>query len=128
MRALLDTHTYLWWITNNPNLSSHAREIMSDGENELFFSAASGWEIAIKVKLGRLTLPDMPERFIPQQLRINNIQSLPIEMNHALHISALPPHHRDPFDRMIVVQAQLERLPILTIDPLIAKYGVEIVW
>jgi PIN domain nuclease of toxin-antitoxin system len=128
MRALLDTHTFLWWITNNPNLSSHVREIMSDGENELFFSAASGWEIAIKVKLGRLTLPDMPERFIPQQLRINNIQSLPIEMNHALHISALPPHHRDPFDRMIVVQAQLERLPILTIDPLIAKYGVEIVW
>ncbi|MCJ7545648.1 MAG: type II toxin-antitoxin system VapC family toxin [Deltaproteobacteria bacterium] len=128
MRALLDTHTFLWWITNNPNLSSHVREIMSDGENELFFSAASGWEIAIKVKLGRLTLPDMPERFIPQQLRINNIQSLPIEMNHALHISALPPHHRDPFDRMLVVQAQRERLPILTADPLIAKYTVEIVW
>ena len=128
MRVLLDTHTFLWWISNDTRLSSRAREIISDGNNELLLSAASGWEIAIKVRLGRLQLPYEPERFIPEQLVINAIQSLPIKISHALHTYSLPIYHRDPFDRIIIAQAQLEGLPILTSDPQIAKYKVEIIW
>ena len=128
MRVLLDTHTFLWWISNDTRLSSRACEIISNGNNELLLSAASGWEIAIKVRLGRLQLPYEPERFIPEQLVINAIQSLPIKISHALHTYSLPIYHRDPFDRIIIAQAQLEGLPILTSDPQIAKYKVEIIW
>ncbi len=128
MRALLDTHTFLWWITGDPRLSRKVREIISDGENELFLSAASGWEIAIKAKLGRLQLPDAPERFIPEQMALNAIESLPIQMSHALHVYNLPDHHRDPFDRLLIVQAQLENFPILTADPRIARYSVKVIW
>jgi len=128
VRVLLDTHTFLWWISNDTRLSSRAREIISNGNNELLLSAASGWEITIKVRLGRLQLPYEPERFIPEQLVINAIQSLPIKISHALHTYSLPIYHRDPFDRIIIAQAQLEGLPILTSDPQIAKYKVEIIW
>ena len=128
MRILLDTHVFLWWITDSPQLSSHAREIMSDGSSQLFFSAASAWEIAIKVQLGKLTLPDIPARFVPEQLSANAIGSLPVLLSHALHVGSLPGYHRDPFDRMLIAQSQLENLPILTADPRIAQYAVDIVW
>ena len=128
MRALLDTHAFLWWITNDPRLSRKVREIISDGENELFLSAASGWEIAIKAKLGKLQLPNDLERFIPEQMALNAIESLPVQMRHTLHVYKLPDHHRDPFDRMLIAQAQLENLPILTVDPQIARYSVKVIW
>lgn len=128
MKALLDTHTFLCQITDHPKLPSRVREIIGDGNNELFVSAASGWEIAIKAKLGRLQLPDEPQRFLLEQLSLNAIQSLPIQMSHALHVFSLPDHHRDPFDRILISQAQLEGLPILTADPQIALYPVEIIW
>lgn len=128
MKVLLDTHTFLWWITDHPKLPSRVREIIGDGNNELFVSAVSGWEMAIKAKLGRLQLPDEPQRFILEQLSLNAIQSLPIQMSHALHVFSLPDHHRDPFDRILISQAQLEGLPILTADPQIALYPVEIIW
>ncbi|MGH7799871.1 MAG: type II toxin-antitoxin system VapC family toxin [Thermodesulfobacteriota bacterium] len=128
MKALLDTHTFLWWITDDIRLSSSAREIITNGDNELFLSAATGWEIAIKAQLGRIKLPKEPHSFIADQLRLNSIQSLPIQMGHALHVYSLPNHHRDPFDRLIIAQGQLENLPILTMDPLIAKYKVKVVW
>ena len=128
MKVLLDTHTILWWITGDNRLSSSAREIITNGDNELFLSAATGWEIAIKAQLGRIKLPKEPHSFISEQLRLNSIQSLPIHMSHALHIYSLPNHHRDPFDRLIIAQAQLENLPILTMDPQIAKYKVKVFW
>jgi len=128
MKALLDTHTFLWWITDDPKLSLRAREIFADGNNELLFSAASGWEISIKVQVGRLRLPADPQLFIPEQLSINAIKGLPIQMNHALHVSTLPNHHRDPFDRLLVAQAQVEGLPILSADPQIGKYQVDVIW
>ena len=128
MKILLDTHTFLWWITDDQKLSGRAREIISDGSNELFLSAATGWEIAIKVKIGRLKLPEEPIRFILEQMRINAIQSLPIQMNHALHVSTLPQHHRDPFDRLLIATAQLEGLPILSSDHQLANYQVEVIW
>jgi PIN domain nuclease of toxin-antitoxin system len=128
MRALLDTHTFLWWTTDDPRLSKKAREIISEGNNELYLSAASGWEMAIKARLGRLRLPDGLERFVPEQLALNGIESLPVQMSHTLHVHVLPDHHRDPFDRLLVAQAQLESLPILTRDPYIARYQVKTVW
>ena len=128
MRALLDTQAFLWWITDDPQLSTRAREIISDGENELFLSVASGWEMAIKARLGKLDLPDNLESFIPEQMALNAIESLPVQMSHALHVYKLPDHHRDPFDRMLIAQSQLENLPILTVDPQIARYAVKVIW
>jgi len=127
MRVLLDTHAFLWWITDSPLLPPAARDIIADGRNEVFLSVASGWEIAIKASRGRLQLPDSPERFVAEQLAKNNIKSLPILMSHALHVCHLPDHHQDPFDRLLVSQSQLEALPILTLDPEIARYDVQIV-
>jgi len=128
MKVLIDTHVFLWWITNDPLFSPRAREIIADSANVVFLSAASGWEIAIKAKLGRLRLPDEPERFILKQLELNAIEVLPVQMSHALHVYALPDHHRDPFDRLLIAQAQLEKLPILTADPQISRYEVETIW
>jgi len=128
MKALLDTHTFLWWITDDPRLSTKVREIIGEGANELYLSAASGWEMAIKVSLGRLRLPDALERFIPEQLALNAIESLPVQMSHALRVYALPDYHRDPFDRLLIAQAQLEGLPILTRDTQIARYQVKTIW
>jgi PIN domain nuclease of toxin-antitoxin system len=118
----------LWWITDDPRLSPEARRIIGAGTNDLFLSAASGWEIAIKTGLGRLQLQDKLERFMTDQLALNAIAGLPVQMSHALHVYSLPPLHRDPFDRLLVAQAQLEDLPILTADPMIAQYPVEIIW
>ncbi len=128
MRALLDTHAFLWWIADDSRLSKKAREIIADGHNELFLSAASGWEMAIKARLGKLQLSDSLERFVPEQLIINGIEGLPVQMRHTLHVQILPDYHRDPFDRLLVAQAQLEGLPILTRDPYIARYQVKTIW
>ena len=128
MKALLDTHVFLWWITDDQRLSFQVREIIADGTNEILFSAASGWEIAIKTRLGRLQLPDDPEIFIPEQLELNAIEVLPVQIGHALHVYRLPSHHRDPFDHLLIAQAQLEKLPILTADPQISRYPMEVIW
>ena len=128
MRVLLDTHTFLWWIANNKQLSNTSRNIIGDGQNELFLSVASGWEMAIKARLGKLELPENLEQFIAEQLQQNAIAGLPIQMSHALHVYTLPPLHRDPFDRLLIAQSQLENMPILTIDPQIGRYDVEVIW
>ncbi len=128
MRALLDTHTFLWWIADDPRLSRSVSKIISEGINEIYLSVASCWEMAIKAKLGKLEVPGDLERFIPEQMLTNAIESLPIRMSHALHVHKLPAHHRDPFDRLLIAQAQLENLPILTSDHQIARYSVEIIW
>ncbi len=128
MRALLDTHIFLWWIIADARLPSRVREIIADGKNELFFSAASCWEIAIKTQLGRISLPGRPDVFISEQMTMNAVQGLPIQASHALHVFNLPHLHRDPFDRIIVAQSQLEGLPIITSDALIAQYDIKIIW
>ncbi len=128
MKVLLDTHAFLWWIADDPRLSLRARQVMEAADTELFLSAVSGWEIAIKSRLGKLRLPADLEDFIVEQLGINAIQVLPIQMSHALRVYTLPDLHRDPFDRMLVAQSQLERLPILTGDPQIAQYPVTTIW
>lgn len=128
MRVLLDTHAFLWWITEDERLSARAREVMTDGGNDLLLSAATGWEIAIKASLGRISLPVPIDRFLSEQLHKNGIGTLSIEMSHALRVHALPLLHRDPFDRLLVAQAQLEKLCILTSDRQIAQYSVETLW
>jgi len=113
---------------NDPQLSQRARQVVEDGATELFLSVASGWEMAIKSRLGKLKVPDDLYSFVAEQVRINAIEVLPIEMIHALHVHALPDHHRDPFDRMLVAQSQIEKMPILTSDPQIARYAVTVIW
>jgi PIN domain nuclease of toxin-antitoxin system len=128
MKALLDTHTFLWWNMDEPRLSEKARAFILDGRNELYFSAASAWEIAIKVERGRLYLPEVPQEYVGKRLVLHQIHPLPIEISHALHVHELPPLHRDPFDRLLVAQSLLENLPILTSDPDIHQYEVNIIW
>ena len=128
MKAILDTHVFLWWIKDYPELSDKARDIIGTGENEIFISVASGWEIAIKAGLGRLSFPDEPERFLLEQLVKNSFQVLPIYWSHAMQVSRLPQHHRDPFDRMLVAQAQAEQMPIISADPLIRAYDVQVLY
>ena len=128
MKALLDTHTFLWWNLDDPHLSEIAREFISDGRNEIFLSAASVWEIAIKYSKGRLELPDKPEQYVAQRLTRHRFSSLPIQLSHAAQVYRLPGFHTDPFDRLLVVQSQLEELPLLTADLQIARYDVNIIW
>jgi len=128
MKALLDTHTFLWWNLNAPQLSRTAREFIADGDNEIFLSAASAWEIAIKYAKGRLELPEPPDRYVPNRLELHHFLPLPIQLTHALQVHHLPAIHNDPFDRLLIVQSQLESMPLLTTDSEIVQYGIEIIW
>ena len=128
MRAILDTHTFLWWVLDIPRLSAESRAILEDGQNDLLFSAASAYELAFKSSTGRLTLPEPAETYVPDRLVTNGFTRLAIELTHALRAGTLPWIHRDPFDRMLVAQAQIEGLPILTADPAISRYDVETIW
>jgi PIN domain nuclease of toxin-antitoxin system len=128
MKYLLDTHTFLWWCMGAEQLSVRAREIIADGRNEIYFSAASAWEIAIKARKGRLTLPDEPEGYVSSRMHQHRFLALPVQISHALHVYELPPHHADPFDRLLIAQCQMESLPFITRDEEIQKYEVETIW
>lgn len=128
MKAILDTHAFLWWIADSPQLSERVRDLLGDGDNEILFSAASAWEIAVKCGLGKLDLAKTPDKFIPEQLRANAFLPLPIELSHALCVYNLPLHHRDPFDRILVAQSILEGAPLVTRDEKLDLYDVETLW
>ncbi len=128
MRVLLDTHTFLWWNMEDPQLSSLAKEIIADGRNEIFLSAASVWEISIKAAKGKLVLPEPPAHYIANRMGLYRFQPLLIQVNHAAHVYDLPFYHDDPFDRMLVAQSQIEAMPLLSADPEIRKYEVEVIW
>jgi PIN domain nuclease of toxin-antitoxin system len=128
VKLLLDTHAFLWWVTDDDRLSERAGMAIADGTNDVFFSAASAWEIAIKAGLGRITLPDEPWAFTPDQLERNAFQPLPVHVSHAVAVIALPDLHRDPFDRMLVAQAMTEGLAIVTGDEQLVRYPVSVVW
>jgi PIN domain nuclease of toxin-antitoxin system len=123
VKILLDTHVFLWLQAERARLGEHLR-LLEDRRNELIVSAVSSWEIAIKYALGRLPLPEPPERYVPERLRIVGAKGLAIEHTHVLAVAALPPLHRDPFDRLLVAQAGLLELPVMTADPMVARYGV----
>lgn len=128
MKLLLDTHPFLWWVGGDSQLSDRARELIADGSNEVLFSVASAWEIVVKTSLGRLWLQEDPETFIGEQLEANAFGVLPIHLRHALALAGLPDLHRDPFDRMLVAQAQSDRIAIVSGDRQVAAYPVEVVW
>ena len=129
MRAyLLDTAIFLWSLGPAEKLNSQARALLEDRSTELFLSAASSWEISIKVALGKLRLPESASTYLPKRLTSQGIRSLPISHLHALTAGELPRHHRDPFDRMLVAQARSEDLVLMTADSSFKKYSVEILW
>ena len=127
MRILLDTHTFLWFVNDSPELSNDAAELL-ESDIDLLLSVASLWEIAIKVNLKKLTLPDDYERFIPQQMSLNDIELLPIAIDHLNVVAKLPLHHRDPFDRMLIAQAMQEGIQIISVDIKFDDYDVERKW
>ncbi len=128
MKVLLDTHTFLWWNVDVIRLSTRVREIIHDSHNEIFFSVASGWEIAIKHAQGRLELPEPPEVYVTESLVHNRFTPLPIQLSHALRVHQLPRIHQDPFDRLLVAQSQLEGLALLSSDIYIQRYDVKTIW
>ena len=125
---LLDTHAFLWWIGDDRRLSGRAREIFADAGNELLLSVVSGWEIAIKQHLGMLRVSGDLDAYLSAQLRDNAIRVLPIYLSHAVRVADLPDHHQDPFDRLLVAQAEVEGVPLVSTDPEISRYQIEVVW
>ena len=124
MKVLLDTHVFLWLQTEPERLGDQLA-LVEDARTDLLVSAASSWEIAMKHGLGRLPLPEPPERYVPARLRAIDAQPVAVEHSHALAVAALPPLHRDPFDRLLVAQAQAFGVPILTADEAVAQYAVQ---
>jgi PIN domain nuclease of toxin-antitoxin system len=125
MRLLIDTHILIWFLEGNKFLIKSRRQIISNPQNDIFVSIASLWEMAIKISLGKLTLAS-PLADVIKQIAVENIDILPVSPEHTLQVSALSFHHRDPFDRIIIAQAQVENLPIMTSDTEFAKYSAQI--
>jgi len=128
MRLLPDTHAFIWWDSDPAKLSPRALAMCQDRENELIVSVASAWEMQIKRQLGKLTLAVPLSDIIANQQRTNQIDILPVTLAHVLAIDALPQHHRDPFDRLLVAQATTENASLVTNDPALARYPVTIIW
>ena len=127
MKILIDTHTFLWFINDSPNLSSNAAELL-ESDVDLLLSIACLWEIAIKVNLKKLTLPDAYETFIPQQITLNSLEILPVTLEHLTVVAKLPLHHRDPFDRLLIAQAIAEDIQIISADTKFDSYGINRRW
>lgn len=129
MKLLLDTHAFLWATTAPERLSASASRHIEGSDNEIYVSAATGMEIAIKASLGRLAVEGTDvERVIPDEIERHAFQQLPVQVHHALRVASLPWHDRDPFDRLLVAQAMVEGLAIVTADRAIREYGVEVIW
>lgn len=128
MRILVDTQCWLWMHTEPERLGEPVLAVIQDPGNEHFLSAASAWEIAIKYALGKLPLPVSPVEYVPSRMQLSDTRSLAVTHDHALRVAALQPHHRDPFDRLLVAQCQVERLRLVTADSQFEPYDIEIVW
>jgi len=128
MKYLLDTHAFLWFVSEDNRLSSKAQSIIKNSRNDIYFSAVSAWEMSIKIRLGRLSIEEELEPFIIKQLSENNFSTLSITIFHSIYTSKLPEIHKDPFDRMIVAQSQVEDMPLISKDKNIKKYKVPVVW
>ncbi|MCI0572595.1 MAG: type II toxin-antitoxin system VapC family toxin [Myxococcaceae bacterium] len=127
LRLLLDSHTFLWWVTDDPRLTRQQRRAISDSANACFISHASVWEMAIKASLGKLKLPQSVRRFVSEQCELHGFQLLPISLASASRVETLPFHHRDPFDRLLVAQALEAELTLVTRDKALEAYGVAVV-
>ena len=127
MKAILDTHAFLWALAGDARMSRHARDIFG-GSTDLSLSIASIWEILIKVQSGKLNFPRPAGPYVLSRLAENSIKSLPISLDHLLALERLPMHHRDPFDRMLIAQSMEEDWPIITADPMFKQYPVRVIW
>ncbi|SRR5713226_2084180 len=128
MKYLLDTMVWLWSVGPSERIGSTGLEILANGEEEVYFSAASSWEIAIKVRLGKFQLPEAPTRYVPKRLSEQGIHPLSVTHSHSLKVYDLPFYHSDPFDRLLIAQAMDEEMVILTSDRVFKKYPVQLVW
>jgi len=128
VKYLLDTHAFLWFVMDDKRISRKAKSIIKDSKNKIYFSAASAWEMAIKVKLERLKIKGDLEPFIIEQLSTNNFIPLSITISHSLYIERMPQIHKDPFDRIIIAQSILEDIPLISTDKKIRKYPTTVVW
>lgn len=128
MKLLLDTQCFLWWFAEPERLNSDAIEQIVAADNELFFSVASAWEIAIKVGIGKLPLPEPVDSYVASRMRLLGAKYLDILFPHACKVATLPLLHRDPFDRMLVSQAQIEQMTLVTADEILAQYGIDLLW
>lgn len=128
MKILLDTHTFIWWDTDPSQLSAQALSICQDANNQLLLSVASVWEMAIKISLGKLRFAKPLADMIAEQQRTNHLELLPVALAHALTVEALPPIHKDPFDRLLIAQAQVEGIPLLSRDAFLRQYTVTVIW
>jgi PIN domain nuclease of toxin-antitoxin system len=128
VRLLLDTQAFLWFILDDPQLSATANALISDPKNDVEVSPASYWEIAIKISIGKYSLPEPFATFMEREIIANDFRILHIAPKHASVVSTLPFHHRDPFDRLIVAQAMVEQIPIVSSDPALDAYGISRFW
>ena len=128
MRLLLDSHAFLWFILGDQRLSDRARLAIAAADTDVLISPATLWEMAIKVRLGKYTLPGPFGPFMDTQLTSNRIRLLPIEVRHTALLASMPFHHRDPFDRLIVAQALAESIGVVSVDAILDAYGVSRLW
>ena len=128
MKVLVDTHCWLWALSRPEALNAEAAALLSDGETEVIFSAASVWEIAIKSALGKLRVSTIDNDSLFNIIEHQPVTRLPILHSHARHVASLPPHHGDPFDRLLIAQAQIEKVPIMTADDQFLRYEIEVIW
>jgi PIN domain nuclease of toxin-antitoxin system len=128
LRALLDTHAFLWWATDDPQLSQNARNIIRDPDNRLSFSIVSAWEILLKARVGRLPIPGDVGDFVEVRIGRYDLALLELQFRHLVRSYHLPRHHRDPFDQILVAQAQVENLPLISGDAQIRRYDVKVIW
>ena len=128
VRYLLDTHAFLWMAADPDQLSRRVRKIVRNKNNRLYLSAASGWEIALLEKLNRIKLPDEPQRFIPEAIQRLSVLPIPISFSTAITAAMLPLIHRDPFDRIIIAEAEKGKLIVITKDKKFVEYGIQSLW
>lgn len=128
MRLLLDTHTFIWWDSEPEKLSSQVLELCQDQNNVLLLSVVSVWEMQIKSQMGKLTLNRSLEKLIAEQQETNQIEILSVDLHHVFALQNLPDHHRDPFDRLLIAQANIEEVSLLSKDSVFTKYAVDVIW
>jgi PIN domain nuclease of toxin-antitoxin system len=128
MHYLIDTHVLIWWITADNRLSDRAKSLVRSHRNEIYWSVASSWEISIKCSLGKLLFEEPPETLLPMELDRNRIETLPILNEHAFKAGQLPFYHKDPFDRMLIAQASVESMGLISDDLNFQSYEVDVFW
>lgn len=128
MKYLLDTGVWLWSLWEPERISRQGRTVLADLRHEVFLSAVTSWEVAIKSGAGKLKLPEAPGTFVPRRMADQGLRPLPVSHQHALAVFGLPEHHRDPFDRLLIAQANLEDMILITADRMVANYPVQTLW